>query len=595
MQKHDLFTLTPWLRKIGIRYRLMGSFIILSLLPLLASGLISYQESTKAIQSNTRIFATEVIKQVAKNVRLQMAQIDAASEAVVLSDPVQAALANFTDDDPLHRARARIELTRILLNTYGSFAHFNQKYFLDNTYRIIDSQVFPQLAGTVEELVEKSPHPKTRTYWTTLQTSVGQSSVVMVRDIYLKNSGRPAGSLFLGLQPGYFSNIFNDVDLGADSDVVIVDAGSGNILIASGENPARVSTLRLDQTLLADIRSNMAKQEQHGFLTYTAHPPANQGAGEHGVQFVAAYTQISGTEWFVVSIIPYNNLLVQAQSVRNKMAVIGLICFFGSIGLAFIISRTISSPLEKLVGVMKRTETGDYAIRMETEGNDELSVLTQKFNDMAERIGFDYEQLEARVASRTHALEEANQKLATLSMTDGLTGIANRRRFDEVLLAELSRAARSKKPVALIMLDIDYFKNYNDYYGHQDGDICLRKVARMLQSHARRSTDLVARYGGEEFVMLAPDTDVDSAMDVAESMRAGLQALALPHARTPLAVACVTASFGVVALVPDEEQSPELFARMADKAMYRAKEQGRNRVMLAGREAHSDPDRARAS
>ena len=166
-------------------------------------------------------------------------------------------------------------------------------------------------------------------------------------------------------------------------------------------------------------------------------------------------------------------------------------------------------------------------------------------------------------------------------MTDALTGIPNRRRFDDVLASELNRAVRSGQPLALMMLDVDFFKNYNDHYGHQDGDACLRKVARLLHSHARRASDLVARYGGEEFVMLAADTDADSALGLAETVREALEALGLPHVKSPLG--CVTTSIGVVVLVPDEAQTPEMFLRMADKAMYRAKEQGRNRVVLAGR------------
>ena len=105
------------------------------------------------------------------------------------------------------------------------------------------------------------------------------------------------------------------------------------------------------------------------------------------------------------------------------------------------------------------------------------------------------------------------------------------------------------------MLDVDFFKNYNDCYGHQEGDDCLRRVAGLLQSHARRASDLAARYGGEEFVLIAADTDADSALALAETIRAAFEALQLPHERSPLG--CVTASIGVVSLVPDESSSAE--------------------------------------
>jgi diguanylate cyclase (GGDEF)-like protein len=180
---------------------------------------------------------------------------------------------------------------------------------------------------------------------------------------------------------------------------------------------------------------------------------------------------------------------------------------------------------------------------------------------------------------RTRDLAEANDKLAALSMTDGLTGIANRRRFDEALEKELQRAARAHAPLALLMLDVDYFKRYNDFYGHPRGDACLRRLAALLQSHARRGGDLAARYGGEEFALIAANLDPEGALALAEAIRAEFEALRQPHERSPLGR--VTASIGVVALVPDEADSGEAMLRMADQALYRAKEQGRNQVAMA--------------
>jgi diguanylate cyclase (GGDEF)-like protein len=228
---------------------------------------------------------------------------------------------------------------------------------------------------------------------------------------------------------------------------------------------------------------------------------------------------------------------------------------------------------------MNPTETGSFLVQTSHEGKDELTVLSQKFSDMAQKIRREHEQLEERVTERTHDLEEANQKLATLSTTDALTGIANRRRFDEVLASEWSRAARLGKPLALGMIDIDWFKNYNDHYGHQAGDECLRRVAEVFDACILRTGDMLARYGGEEFVFIAPGADGDNVLRIARHLCEALQAAALPHALSGFG--CVTASIGVAARVPTGNEGPETLVMAADLALYRAKAQGRNQVVAA--------------
>jgi diguanylate cyclase (GGDEF)-like protein len=188
--------------------------------------------------------------------------------------------------------------------------------------------------------------------------------------------------------------------------------------------------------------------------------------------------------------------------------------------------------------------------------------------------------LEAKVEERTTELRILNRKLEALSATDGLTGIANRRHFDATLAAEWSRAARQGHPLALGLLDVDWFKQYNDHYGHQAGDECLRKVADTLAATIGRTGDLVARYGGEEFVFIAPATSAEEALGMARKMCEALQALALPHALSD--VGYVTASVGVASIIPDETSTPQTLIQAADEALYAAKAAGRNRAVLAG-------------
>jgi len=184
--------------------------------------------------------------------------------------------------------------------------------------------------------------------------------------------------------------------------------------------------------------------------------------------------------------------------------------------------------------------------------------------------------LELRVEQRTHELQTANDHLAALSMTDGLTGISNRRRFDEVLAAEWARAARQQHSLAIGLLDIDFFKQYNDHYGHQAGDDCLRQVAQAFKSQLQRGGDLVARYGGEEFAFIAPAVDADQALAIADAVCKAISSLKLPHAHGP--GGRLTVSIGVAAWTPLAGAAPDDILRAADQALYRAKQLGRNRA-----------------
>lgn len=185
--------------------------------------------------------------------------------------------------------------------------------------------------------------------------------------------------------------------------------------------------------------------------------------------------------------------------------------------------------------------------------------------------------VKARVALHMKVVRQ-RRMLETLANIDGLTELPNRRQFDAVLAAEWSRAQRTRQPLSLALLDVDFFKRFNDQYGHALGDHVLQLLAKTLQQRIERPADLVARYGGEEFVVVMPDMTLQGATELAERLRIGVEGLGIPHKRSSAAV-CATVSIGVATSAPGELPSAEALLQRADERLYRAKKAGRNRVV----------------
>lgn len=234
-----------------------------------------------------------------------------------------------------------------------------------------------------------------------------------------------------------------------------------------------------------------------------------------------------------------------------------------------------------IIFLTSRSSDEDLQRGIEVGGDDFLVkpvsevVLNAKVRAM-QRIA----QMRYSLVVLTRRLDEANRELTRLSSVDGLTGISNRRQFDESLAREWARSLRSAAPLSLLMCDVDYFKQYNDRYGHQAGDECLMAVARVLQSCAKRPADVAARYGGEEFAIVLPDTDRDGALRVAETVREGIAELKMRHEGAKIGV--VSISIGVASVIASREGcAADRLLAAADTALYAAKQKGRNRVECA--------------
>lgn len=191
----------------------------------------------------------------------------------------------------------------------------------------------------------------------------------------------------------------------------------------------------------------------------------------------------------------------------------------------------------------------------------------------------DLEKSNAKIEQQKLELEETNRALKKLTLKDPLTGIWNRRKYDQTIEMEWSRCLRYKRPIALILLDIDYFKEFNDSYGHMAGDECLIEIGKMLDNSLSRSSDMVARYGGEEFIVLLPESGIDEAIKVADMLRLKVESMNIPHKKS-LVSNSVTVSIGVTSMVPDINSSYEDLFKAADRALYKAKNSGRNHSLF---------------
>ena len=281
---------------------------------------------------------------------------------------------------------------------------------------------------------------------------------------------------------------------------------------------------------------------------------------------------------------------------QRYMRILLFVTGLGLIGIValmhFHVMRNVIVRLSWLSTAMQNVAAGNLDTRLPPSGDDELGRLSSAvrlFRDTAmeaERREADLRQsrehietARAELEQKARELEQANRKLEELSVTDFLTGLANRRRFDEALDVEWARALRARQTLTLIMVDVDHFKNFNDRYGHQAGDECLRRIASALKANTGRAGDLIARYGGEEFCIISAYTDVAGAEALAEKIRLAVQSLDMRNEVCPLGV--VTISLGVAVGVPDTTQSAREFVHKADMALYEAKASGRNCIRIA--------------
>jgi diguanylate cyclase (GGDEF)-like protein len=313
---------------------------------------------------------------------------------------------------------------------------------------------------------------------------------------------------------------------------------------------------------------------------------------------VQPFSLKGGLDWLIVTVVPEVDVMSRIYAGTQTTIWLCLGALAAMTGLNFLVSRWLVKPIIGLSRASRRIALGEFDNPVRSPRVQELSTLADSFNQMSQEIQQSRQQLqdyshslEDKVRDRTQELQAeierrslaetslqlANAELQRMAYFDGLTQIANRRRFDERLSEEWLRLKRDKLPLSLILCDVDYFKRYNDAYGHQAGDDCLRSIAQALSQSARRVSDLAARYGGEEFAMLLPNTSLEGAREVASEIQRQIRSLRLAHRESEVS-AFVTMSLGVAMVMPSECMTSEGLLAQADGALYQAKGLGRDQI-----------------
>ncbi len=315
-----------------------------------------------------------------------------------------------------------------------------------------------------------------------------------------------------------------------------------------------------------------------------------RSAGSDNLETITTYPDIRGKPAFVIKTSIKQDIVNRGYATMRyaliTLLVAGLIVV---VVIVVILERMILHPITNLTDhVFNISRTGNYSSRLSVRRADEIGALAREFDAMLEKIDDMNtvmekinEQLMEDITKRKEMedkLHDANKKLHALATMDGLTHLCNRRRFDEAIAIEWKRGIRDMAPLSLIILDVDCFKSYNDTYGHQAGDDCLREIAAVIRDSSKRVTDIPARYGGEEFGIILPNTEIIGAIKIAERIRDRVHSLAIPHDKGARDRR-VTISAGVSCMIPTKGTAMDTIIMMADKAMYEAKAKGRNLVV----------------
>ena len=343
---------------------------------------------------------------------------------------------------------------------------------------------------------------------------------------------------------------------------VLIDS-AGTVLAAPADQAGMIGHALDTIPLLSAVADKAIGSDQpEGSLSFVA---------ADGAERAISFARIAGTDSrLIVSIDEATVSAAINRDIRTAYLQLAFVCLFVLLGALIAGEKLIIQPIHTMAAVAKRFGQGDWSVRAASGRMPaEFVPLARAFNAMA-----------AQLAERERELVASNEQLTVIASMDMLSGLANRRGFQNRLDFEWMRAQQHNNELSLLMIDVDHFKLFNDTYGHPEGDVCLSSLGETLAGIAVETKGYAGRYGGEEFCLLLPDTDAKRALEVGEMVRAAIQGLAMPHCTSDHQT--VTVSVGVACTNPNGTQRPGDLIEAADAALYAAKHRGRNAVVQHG-------------
>src|SRR3989454_2395833 len=536
------------LRALGlesIRNKLLAFAVVATLIPSLSTAWVSYAHSQRSLTEKITGEQQSVSSQASRELDLWLKERLYDLRVFASSYEVSENLEKIprTGREPVREGRAYGRLRDYLNSVRDRFSDYEELIVLDSSARVVATSASD--AGVVALPPDWLHAIKTDNAFVgePYRDDVTRKPEMIVAVPIYPSSGRLIGALTAKLNLRAVQQIIRRFPSNGLGGIVVVTA-DGTLLASSGTGGAAPMTVQLPAE---SVR-----------LLFDRAGTALRYRGFDGEEVVGTLQRVPRLGWAVVAEIPAEAAYRQVIRLRNLTVLIVAALLLGVGLLAYLLGVLIVRPLDRLTAGAGKVAAGDQAGDLPVVSGGEVGSLTEVFNDMVAR------------------LRDGRRELEHRSLTDDLTGLYNRRYLMETLANEIRRSRRLEHRCALLMADIDHFKEYNDAFGHLAGDEVLIRVARALRE-STREVDSVARYGGEEFVVLLPETAAEQAAETAERIRARVEALA---------GGTITLSVGI-AEFPTHGDSPESMIAAADRARYRAKHEGRNRVAHASAAAKS--------
>lgn len=558
--EHSIARTSGKLRLDSIKSQIVVFALLATLIPSVSTAVVSYIQNRSALTEKLNEELSAVSRQTAREmdiwIKEAVYEIDVFSNSFQLSENLDAVrraqVSSPTTLDALARVNGYLQSVLERSPDYEELMVLSaQGNVLASSGAASGDLRLPE--GWLDNVLRDDEflgHP----YW---DSTLNRAVVMTAVPIYALSMAQSLLGVLVGkVNFDAINGVLESFAPGESGQAYVVTAG-GAIITGSRPSSQQTMDVRFDPTIL------VALEEAEGATA--------EYRDDEGTAVVGTLERVPRVNWAVIAQVPVDEAYAPIKRLRNFSLALVITLFIIVGAIAYVLALLIVRPLARLTDGAAEVAAGDLSVDLPVVGGGEVGYLTEVFNDMVARLRKGREALDA--ANET--LRKKNDELQRLSITDGLTGLYNRRHLMETLESERRRADRTERTFAVLMVDVDHFKKFNDRFGHQAGDEVLLRVAGILRK-CTRDVDLAGRYGGEEFCMLLTESTLEGAVEVAERIRSELRAVSFEGEK-------VTVSIGA-AEYPIDGESVELVLSSADAALYEAKRAGRDRVSQAARE-----------